>query len=214
MAEDTQPIIVSSDTHRTNRLPPGQAWTAVDRQTGRSKFPVLDAAGPPQVDPTPWQLELFGLVEQRVVLDWDAFCELPRAQVQCDIHCVTRWSRQENRFEGPQVRTLLERVQIKPEATHVLIHAADQIAGHGNWTTNLPLEAFCDEDCLLATHHEGEPLSREHGGPCRLVVPKLYFWKSAKWITGIEFLAQDRPGYWEQNGYHMHGDPWTEERFG
>ncbi len=214
MAKDTQQIIVSGDPRRTHRLPPGQVWTAVDRRTGRPKFPVLDAAGPPEVAPTPWQLHLVGLVEEPVVFDWESFSELARARVQCDVHCVTRWSRQGNLFEGPLVRTLLTRVKIKPEATHVLIHGADRIAGHGNWTTNLPLEAFGDEDCLLATHHDGAPLSREHGGPCRLVVPKLYFWKSAKWITRIEFLAGDRPGYWEQNGYHMHGDPWTEQRFG
>ncbi len=208
----SEEAVVSSDVHRQNRVPPNQVLTATDPGSGKRKFPVLDAVGPPRIDMANWSLRVFGLVDEEVRFDWTQFAELPRAKVLCDIHCVTRWSRLDNLFDGPLVRTLMERVQVKREATHVLIHSFDRI-GSENWTTNLPLGAFLDDDCLFATHHDGEPLSLEHGGPCRLVVPKLYFWKSAKWVKGIEFLDCDRPGFWEQNGYHMNGDPWKEERF-
>lgn len=209
MSDET---VVSSDVHRQNRVPPNQVLTAKDPRSGKRKFPVLDAVGPPRIDMANWSLRVFGLVEEEVRFDWTQFTELPRAKLHCDIHCVTRWSRLDNLFEGPLVRTLMERVRIKREATHVLIHSFDRI-GPADWTTNLPLGAFVDDDCLFATHHDGEPLSLEHGGPCRLIVPKLYFWKSAKWVKGIEFMDCDRPGFWEQNGYHMSGDPWKEERF-
>ncbi|MHC4234548.1 MAG: sulfite oxidase-like oxidoreductase, partial [Planctomycetota bacterium] len=214
MTDASDDLIVSKDVLRDIRLPPGQVLTAVERKTGKRKFPVLDAVGPPQIDLTRWTLRIFGLVEEELALDWEAFSALPRAKLKCDIHCVTRWSRLDNLFEGPHVRTVMERVKIEPDATHVLLHSHDRIDGHGNWTTNLPLGAFLDEDCLFATHHDGQPLSLEHGGPCRLVVPRLYFWKSAKWVKGVELMAGDRPGFWEQNGYHMHGDPWAEQRFG
>ena len=213
MSESVDEIIVSSDVRRGQRLPPGQVLTAIDRKTGVAKFPVLDAVGPPQIDRARWCLRIFGLVEQAIEFDWPRFNELPRVKVRCDIHCVTRWSRLDNLFEGPLVKTVMRHVTVKPEATHVLLHAHDNV-GTEDWTTNLPLKAFMDEDCLFATHHDGKPLSLEHGGPCRLVVPKLYFWKSAKWVKGVELMAGDKPGFWENNGYHMHGDPWTEERYG
>lgn len=203
-------IIVGPDTQRDHRIPPGQVLTAVDSRTGRAKWPVLDASGTPQIDLERWQLRFFGLVDQEVAFDWRQFGELPKSRVRCDIHCVTRWSRLDNLFEGPTVRTVLKRLAIRPEARFVVVYAHDKVGG--DWSTNLPLDAFCGDDCLFATHHDGVPLAPAHGGPCRLVVPKLYFWKSAKWVKAVEFLAQDRPGFWERNGYHMVGDPWREQR--
>ncbi len=211
MTQDGDEIIVSSDVQRENRIPPDQVLTATDPRTGKPKFPVLDASGPPHIDMTRWSLRIFGLVEEQVGFDWQQFNDLPRVKVRCDIHCVTRWSRLDNLFEGPLVRTVMEQVRSKPQATHVMIHSYDGV-GEDDWATNLPLEVFVGEDCLFATHHDGEPLSLEHGGPCRLVVPKRYFWKSAKWVKGVELMDRDRAGFWEQNGYHMSGDPWKEER--
>ena len=195
-------IIFSADTRRENRVPPGQSRTA--------KWPVLDASGPPRIDLVKWKLSLFGLVAQPVEWDWSQFLGLPRVKVFSDFHCVTRWSRLGNTWEGVSTRELVARAGgVRPEVTHVLAHAYDE-----GWTTNLPLEDFLAEDAVVAISHDGEPLTEEHGGPARLIVPKLYAWKSAKWIAGVEFLAKDRAGFWERNGYHMHGDPWTEERVG
>lgn len=206
------PDIISSDVLRDKRLPPGQVKVSTDKTTGKPKWPVLHAGGVPIVDTSTWTLRFHGLVEKEVVFDWDQFNQLPRHTVRCDIHCVTRWSRLENIFEGPLVRTVMQQVPLKPNVSHVLIHAYS--VDTGPWSTNLPFDAFNDEDCLFATHHDGEPLSADHGGPVRLVVPKLYFWKSAKWIKSVEFLGKDKPGFWERNGYHMLGDPWREQRYG
>jgi len=174
------------------------------------KWPVLDAAGPPKIDLAKWKLEIRGLVDSPVTFTWEEFQSLPRVQVLGDFHCVTRWSRLDNRWEGVATRELVALAGgLKPEARFVLAHGYDF-----GWTTNLPLEHFLAEDALVATHHDGEPLTVEHGGPARLIVPRLYAWKSAKWLGGLEFLAEDRPGFWERNGYHMRGDPWLEERFG
>lgn len=203
--------IISPDVLREDRVPPGQTLTAIDRTTGKSKWPVLDAAGPPAIDLTSWTLRLFGLVAGERSFNWKEFNELPRSRVRCDIHCVTGWSRLDNLFEGPTVRTVLQNVRILPDARFVVVHAHDMVGV--NWSTNLPLELFLGEDCLFATHHDGQPLSAEHGGPCRLVAPRLYFWKSAKWVKSVEFRAEDSPGFWEQNGYHMRGDPWKQERY-
>lgn len=195
-------IIVSPDTRRPNRIPPGQSRTR--------KWPVLDASGPPRLNPAEWRLQLSGLVHRPVTLTLAQFEELPRVRVFSDFHCVTRWSRLGNLWEGVAVREALARVGgPAPGARFALIHASDS-----GWTTNLPLEFLLAEDALLATHHDGQPLSIEHGGPVRLVVPSLYAWKSAKWIQAIELLDHDRAGFWERNGYHMLGDPWREERFG
>jgi DMSO/TMAO reductase YedYZ molybdopterin-dependent catalytic subunit len=169
---------------------------------------VLDAGGPPKIDPAQWRLEVSGLVEKRAAWTLEEFLGLPRVRVFADFHCVTRWSRLGNLWEGVSTRTLAEHCGIRPEARYVLVYGYDF-----GWTTNLPLEAFLAEDALAATHHDGEPLTLEHGGPARLIVPRLYAWKSAKWVAGIEFLERDRPGFWERNGYHMNGDPWREERF-
>jgi DMSO/TMAO reductase YedYZ molybdopterin-dependent catalytic subunit len=146
-------------------------------------------------------------VEEEVSWSWDEFQSLPRAEVTCDIHCVTRWSRLDNHFEGVPIREIVKRVRPKPEAKYVMIHADP------DYTTNLPLSDLVDDDVLLALKHDGRDLTPDHGGPLRLVVPKLYFWKSAKWVRGLEFLDVNPPGFWELNGYHMHADPWAEERY-
>lgn len=201
---DTQEpgVVISPDTRRAQRIPPGQSRTR--------KWPVLDAAGAPPIDIGHWQLHLEGLVERPVSLTWDEFRQLPQSRVFSDFHCVTRWSRLGNLWQGVSTRTLAHLAgAIAPQARYVLVRGYDY-----GWTTNLPLEAFLAEDALIATHHDGEPLSAEHGGPARLIVPSLYAWKSAKWIQAIEFLEHDCAGFWERNGYHMNGDPWREERFG
>lgn len=182
------------------RLPPGQILTR--------KWPVLHYSHVPMVDTATWRFRIWGAVERPLELSWAELAELPRVEVRCDIHCVTRWSRFDNTFSGVPVGPLLQRVAPLPTARHVMVHAAP------DYTTNLPLADLDRAENLLATHHDGEPLLPEHGGPIRLVVPHLYFWKSAKWVTGFELLEEDWPGFWEENGYHMRGDPWAEERFG
>jgi DMSO/TMAO reductase YedYZ molybdopterin-dependent catalytic subunit len=182
------------------RLPPGQIVTG--------KWPVLHYGMVPSVDLSTWRFTVRGAVERPYDLGWEELNELPKREVACDIHCVTRWSRYDNVFGGVPVQALLQRAGVRPEAGFVLVHAE-----HG-FTTNLPLADLDRPDNLLALAHDGEPLSPEHGGPVRLLVPHLYFWKSAKWVKGFEVLEEDYPGFWEQNGYHMRGDPWAEERFG
>jgi DMSO/TMAO reductase YedYZ molybdopterin-dependent catalytic subunit len=181
------------------RTPPGQVLT--------TKWPVLTYGLTPRFDPKKWSFRCFGLVEQEVSWTWEEFQALPRALVTCDIHCVTRWSRLDNRFEGVHIREIIKRVRPKPEAKYVMIHADP------DYTTNLALSDLVDDDVLLALRHDGRDLTSAHGGPLRLVVPKLYFWKSAKWVRGLEFLDVNPPGFWEVNGYHMHADPWAEERY-
>ncbi len=182
------------------RLPPGQIVT--------QKWPVLHYGTVPAVDLGSWRFEVSGAVEVPFTLTWDDLLALPRQETLCDIHCVTRWSRYDNVFEGIAVRTILERARPKSGAGFVLVHAE-----HG-FTTNLPLDDLDRPGNLLALSHNGQPLDPEHGGPVRLLVPHLYFWKSAKWVRGFEFLEEDYPGFWEQNGYHMRGEPWGEERYG
>jgi len=187
-------------TPAETRLPPGQILT--------QKWPVLHYGTVPMVPADRWTLEISGLVEHPFTLDWNGLAALPRQESLCDIHCVTRWSRYDNVFGGVPLAPILERAGLKPSVTHVLIHAEQ------GFTTNLPLADFVMPANLLALEHNGAPLTPEHGGPVRLVVPHLYFWKSAKWVRGFEFLEEDYPGFWEQNGYHMRGDPWGEERYG
>jgi DMSO/TMAO reductase YedYZ molybdopterin-dependent catalytic subunit len=182
------------------RLPPGQLATA--------KWPVLHYSDIPRLDPATWRLRVWGEVERELSLSWDELGALPTREVRCDIHCVTKWSRFDNTFTGVPVELVLGRAGVKPSASHALIHAAP------DYTTNLPLTDLLRPANLIATHHDAEPLSAEHGGPVRLLVPHLYLWKSAKWLTGIELMDGDWPGFWEQNGYHMRGDPWAEERYG
>lgn len=192
-------VIISSDTRRAERLPPNQVRT--------KKWPVLDSRGAPEIADGGWKLTLTGLVDNELSFDWKGFRTLPRVKVFADMHCVTRWSRLGNLWEGVSSETLMERAGVRPEARYVIAHGYD-----GGFTTNLPLDAFRFEDVLLADTHDGEPISLEHGGPLRLVVPKLYAWKSAKWIRSLELVDTDRAGYWEEGGYHMVGDPWDEQR--
>jgi len=195
-------VIISPDTRRDRRIPPGQSRT--------KKWPVLDASGPPSVDLKQWRLRIHGLVGREIEWNWEEFGKLPRVKVFSDFHCVTRWSRLGNVWEGVSTRELLQQAGgALPKAAFVMAYGYDR-----GWTTNLPLANFLAEDALVAVSHDGEPIEPEHGGPARLIVPQLYAWKSAKWVTAIEILDRDRAGFWEKNGYHMHGDPWTEERYG
>ncbi|MBL8832292.1 MAG: sulfite oxidase-like oxidoreductase [Rhodospirillales bacterium] len=182
------------------RLPPGQREVAT--------WPVLDIGIQPPVTTKDWKLTVDGLVENPVAWDWAAFQAEKQEDFVSDIHCVTAWSRFDNRWRGVSTRRLLEIVRPRAEAKFVVQHSYD------GYTTNVPLEYFAADDVLLAHEWEGKPISREHGGPVRLILPKLYLWKSAKWLTRIEFVAEDRAGFWEVRGYHMRGDPWTEERYG
>jgi DMSO/TMAO reductase YedYZ molybdopterin-dependent catalytic subunit len=183
-----------------DRLPPGQHLVR--------DWPVLDLGQHPNVPLSTWRLDVVGFVETTLSLDWAGFQALPRTKLRTDIHCVTTWSRYDNDWTGVLVRDLLNAAHPTPEAEHVLLHSYD------GYTTNLPLADFAAPDAILATHWQGQPLTREHGGPMRAVVPHLYFWKSAKWLSRIELIGTDRAGFWERNGYHMYGDPWQEQRYG
>jgi DMSO/TMAO reductase YedYZ molybdopterin-dependent catalytic subunit len=197
-APDSVPegVIISPDTLRENRVPPGQSRTR--------KWPVLHYGFVPKIDLNAWRLSVFGLVETSLTFTWEEFRELPRVRVFSDFHCVTRWSRLGNLWEGVSVREILRRAGVKPDARYVIPTGED-----GGWTTDVPLEEFDVEDALFADTHDGQPIDADHGGPVRLVIPRLYAWKSAKWVRSIELTAQDRPGYWEQAGYHLHADPWV-----
>ncbi len=181
------------------RLPPGQSLTL--------KWPVLHYGSVPRFDPERWDFVVSGLVESPVRWNWREFNSLPTVTTHSDFHCVTRWSRFDNDWKGVSFREVLRRVNAKPAATYVLVHAEQ------GFTANVPLADLDRDNVLFATHHDGEPLSADHGYPLRLIVPHLYAWKSVKWVRGIEFLERDRPGFWEQNGYHMYGDPFKEQRF-
>ena len=183
-----------------DRLPPGQYLT--------EKWPVLHYGGVPKVDLATWTFTLSGLVLEPQSLTYDQVKALPRRTVKSDVHCVTRWSLLDSTWEGVPVSEVMKLVELKPEATHVMVH------GEHGYTTNLSLEDFLRQENMLVDTRNGEPISPEHGWPLRLFVPHLYFWKSAKWVRGFEFMAGDRPGFWEQYGYHMRGDPWAEERYG
>jgi DMSO/TMAO reductase YedYZ molybdopterin-dependent catalytic subunit len=179
------------------RIPPGQH--VVD------DFPVLTAGATPRVRPETWTLTLSGEVDEPVTWTWEEFLELPNEDVTCDIHCVTSWSKLGTGWRGVAIDTLLEGVDT----------AADYVLAHcdGGYTTNLPLEDLTDGRAWIVHEYEGSPLSTDHGGPARLLVPHLYFWKSAKWIRGLQLLTEDQPGFWETNGYHDYGDPWLEQRY-
>lgn len=182
------------------RLPPGQHLV--------SSWPVLDLGVQPEVPRAAWRLEVARPGAEPFILDWNAFLALPQSEVISDIHCVTTWSRYDNLWQGVRTRDLLSAAGV-PAASggFVMLH------GYDGYTTNLPLADFAAADALLAHHWQGQPIAREHGGPARLVVPHLYFWKSAKWIRRMVVMDKDEPGYWECNGYHMRGDPWREERY-
>jgi DMSO/TMAO reductase YedYZ molybdopterin-dependent catalytic subunit len=181
------------------RLPPHQSLTL--------KWPVLHYGSVPQFDPARWDFNIRGLVEQPQRLSWEQFQKLPRIQTQSDFHCVTRWSRFDNTWTGVSFREVMKLARPKPEVKFVLVHAEQ------GYTANVALADLDREDVLFATHHDGKPLSPDHGYPLRLIVPHLYAWKSVKWVRGLEFLDRDLPGFWEQNGYHMRGDPFKEQRF-
>jgi DMSO/TMAO reductase YedYZ molybdopterin-dependent catalytic subunit len=182
------------------RLPPGQYLT--------EKWPVLHAGDVPDVDLATWRLRVFGEVEEELALDYEELRALPATDFTTDIHCVTRWSRFDARFRGVHWRELALRSRPKPSARFVIAHA------EAGFTANLPLPALEEESALVAYEADGEPLAPEHGGPVRLVVPSRYFWKSAKWLNGLELATSDRPGFWERYGYHNDANPWNEERYG
>ena len=183
----------------TSRLPPGQVLT--------TKWPVLHYGDVPKVDTSTWTFEVSGLVDQPFTLTYAELLELPRKVVHCDIHCVTRWSRFDTSFRGVHWRDLAELVKPKPSARFVLAHAEQ------GFTSNVPLEALEQKRAMIAYEADGEPLESEHGWPLRLVVPSRYFWKSAKWLRGLELLNHDEPGFWERYGYHNDADYWKEERY-
>jgi len=181
------------------RLPPGQSLTL--------KWPVLHYGSVPRVDLARWDFRVTGLVEHPLRLSGEEFNQLPRVERTSDFHCVTRWSRFDNRWTGVAMREILSRAKPTPEAKYVLVHAEQ------GYTANVPLADLDRDNVLLATYHDGEPLTADHGYPLRLIVPHLYAWKSVKWVRGLELLSTDQAGFWEQNGYHKRGDPFKEERF-
>ncbi len=198
-AEEGRLLTGRPDAGRVNRLPPGQRLV--------SNWPVLDLGVQPDIKPENWRLRVTGLVENPLHWTLSEFLALPQIADTSDIHCVTSWSRYDNHWQGVSSRTILDLVRPKLDASHVVFHAYD------GYTTNVKLSVFADDNVLLAHSWEGKPLPREHGGPVRVVVPDWYFWKSAKWVNRIEFLAADRKGFWETRGYHNEADPWKEERY-
>jgi len=187
------------NSHGKPKLPPGQ--------TGTSKFPVLTYGEIPVISIHEWRFNIWGSVEGECQWTWQEFMALPQSTVRADFHCVTQWSRFDDLWEGVLFRDLVRSVRLKPEARFVLQHA------FGGYTTNLPLQWMIDEDVILAHTLNGEPLETDHGGPLRVVTPRRYAWKGAKWIRGLEFLAKDKSGFWEANGYSNTADPWKEDRF-
>lgn len=185
---------------KEGRLPPGQYLT--------EKFPVLHYGSVPKFDAKTWDFKIWGLVQDPVRLTWDEFIKLPTTEVVTDIHCVTRWSKFDTKWEGVPWGWVMETAKPKPEAKYIMLHSE-----HG-FTANVPLEdCLGDPYTMLAYRYNDVPLEPDHGYPLRFLLPHLYFWKSAKWLRGIEFMASDRAGFWEGYGYHMHGDPWLSERF-
>ena len=182
-----------------DRLPPGQKPVR--------DWPVLDLGAEPNVTPQRFRLDVGGAVARPISLTFDEFMALPQGENVSDIHCVTQWSRYDNHWRGVSARTILGLVRPKSDASHVIFHSYD------GYTTNVKLSVFAEDSVLLAHSWEGQPIPREHGGPVRVIVPDWYFWKSAKWISRIEFRSQDQPGFWEVRGYHNEGDPWKEERY-
>ena len=193
-------LLTGRAAERQQRLPPGQHRVR--------DWPVLDLGLVPAVDTQRWRVVVDGLVETPLDWSWSAFRAQPQFADVSDIHCVTAWSRFDNRWDGVSAKHILALVKPLSEARFVVFHSYD------DYTTNLPLADFDDDDVLLAHSWQGGALTREHGGPVRVIVPKLYFWKSAKWIRRIELVDRDRAGFWEERGYHDRGDPWREERYG
>jgi DMSO/TMAO reductase YedYZ molybdopterin-dependent catalytic subunit len=186
--------------YSADRLPPGQYFT--------ERFPVLHVGDVPNIERSQWTLQVFGEVTEPRMLTFDDLAALPNVDVVTDIHCVTKWSKFDTKWRGVRFRDVMALVEVAPSVTHVVQHA------EYGYTTNTPLPALLGDDVLLTWEYEGEPLPPEHGGPVRMLLPSLYFWKSAKWLRGIEFVTGDKPGFWERNGYHDEGDPWREQRYG
>jgi DMSO/TMAO reductase YedYZ molybdopterin-dependent catalytic subunit len=183
-----------------HRLPPGQY--IVD------DLPVMHEGETPFVDLDAYRFRIFGLVKDEVKLNFSSFSALPRKEISADFHCVTRWTKLDVLWEGVSPLEIMKLIELKSEAKYIMIKS------FGGYATNLSLDDFLENDVLFALKLDGEPLPSEYGGPVRLVVPRLYAWKSAKWVTGIEFISENKPGYWESRGYHMRGEPWAEERNG
>ena len=182
-----------------NRVPPGQH--AVE------DFPVLSAGPTPRMRLDKWSFAIEGLVDKSVKWAWEEFLHLPMQTFVVDIHCVTKWTKLDTRWQGVSVDTLFEHVRLDPKAMYVTAF------GDGGYTTNVPLPDIINGQAFVAYQYDGQPLAPEHGGPARLVVPKLYFWKSAKWVRGLRLMEKDKSGFWESLGYNNHGDPWKEERY-
>ena len=199
-AKAARNITGKTDPERVERLPPGQRLV--------NNWPVLDLGVQPDVTKDDWKLSVDGLVENPVSFTFAQLLALPQTQGVSDIHCVTKWSRYDNHWVGVSSRDLIALVRPKAEAGHVIFHAYD------GYTTNVAFEAFAADDVMIAHSWEGYPITRQHGGPVRIVIPRYYFWKSAKWVKRIEFSRDDKPGFWETRGYHNAGDPWLEERYG
>jgi DMSO/TMAO reductase YedYZ molybdopterin-dependent catalytic subunit len=194
-----QPDEVEMRSDGKVRLPPGQYLT--------KKWPVLSYESTPKFDPATYRFRVWGEVAQPFELSWEELQALPRVNLTSDFHCVTTWSRYDNAWEGVHIREIIQRAQPTDKAHFVVAHSWT------GYTTNMPYEDFNDDDVLIAFSHDGAPIEPNHGGPVRLIVPKLYAYKSAKWLSGLEFLEQDHPGFWEIRGYHNHADPWQEERY-
>ena len=182
-----------------DRVPPGQRVV--------TDWPVLDLGVTPKLDLEKWRIRVDGAVEKRVIWDWQDFLDQPQTTCSSDIHCVTGWSRLDNSWEGVSARHILDLVRPSAGATHCVFYSRD------GYTTNVRLDRFAEEDVLLARRWQGEDLSAAHGGPVRVIMPRWYFWKSAKWLRRIEITTEDKPGYWEVRGYHNDGDPWQEQRY-
>ncbi|MCI0618866.1 sulfite oxidase-like oxidoreductase [bacterium] len=191
--------VVSTTVTREDRLPPRQVIT--------KKFPVYDIAPRPVFNKETWRFKIFGEVEEKTTLSWDEFLALPKVQVLADFHCVTRWSKENMLWEGVSTETIYQLAKPNPETKFLMTHSME------GYTTNVPLEFFLKEDSLFAYNLNGKPLEPEHGFPLRVVIPQLYAWKSAKYVNGVEFMLENKPGFWEVHGYHIKGDPWKEERF-
>ncbi len=192
-------VIKSPDTEREDRLPPGQRIS--------ESWPVLHHGKVPCIDTSKWVFTISGMVEKERKIEYQEFISLPRVTVLSDIHCVTGWTMLNNLWQGVSTSLVKKLSQVLPEAKFVVIHSV------GGFTTSLSIGDFFESDVLFAIKHNNELLTPEHGHPIRLVVPRLYFWKSAKWVVGVEFTKEDRQGFWESRGYHSHGDPWKEERY-
>jgi len=184
---------------KEGRLPPGQSLTL--------DFPVLHYGGVPRFNEATWDLRVFGEVEKEMRWTWKEFQQIPTTKLTVDIHCVTRWSKFDTEWEGVLFKDFIQLFGVKPAAKHVIAHC------DGGYTTNVPLDVMLDDDVMLAYKFNGQPLELDHGFPLRTLVPKRYFWKSAKWLRALEFSAVDKPGFWENGGYHNNGEPFKEERF-